>query len=64
MGDEAAARQLGEYQAAMADLRHVVEARRADPTARHLLKQLLEARARVRRSERGGSPATRVLARI
>ena len=58
MGDEAAARQLGEYGAALRDLRHAVEARRADPTDRQLLKQLQEARARVRRAERGGSPAT------
>ncbi len=58
MGDEAAARQLGEYGAALGDLRHAVEARLADPTDKHLLKQLVEARARVRRVERGGSPAT------
>ncbi len=64
MGDEAAARQLPEYRAALADLRHAVEARQADPTARHLLEQLQEARARVRRIERGGSPATRVVARV
>ncbi|HEX2503739.1 MAG TPA: hypothetical protein VHK00_07335 [Miltoncostaeaceae bacterium] len=63
MTDEAAARQLPEYRAALADLRHAVEARRADPTARHLLDQLREARARVRSIERGQTPATRVVAR-
>ncbi len=54
MGDEAAAQQLGEYRTALGDLRQAVEARRADPTDRRLLKQLLEARARVRRVQ----PAT------
>ena len=54
MHDEAAARQLPEYRAALADLRHAVEARRADPTDRQLLKHLVEARARVRRVQ----PAT------
>ncbi len=63
MSDEAAARQLPEYRAALADLRDAVEARRADPTARHLLDQLREARARVRSIERGRTPATRVVAR-
>lgn len=63
MSDEAAARQLPEYRAALADLRIAVEARRADPTARHLLEQIREARAKVRSIERGGA-ATRVVARV
>ena len=60
MGDETAAR----HRAAMVDLRHAVEARRADPNARHLLDQLREARAKVRSIERGRTPATPVLARV
>jgi hypothetical protein len=62
MSDEAAARQLPEYRAALADLRIAVEARRADPTARHLLDEIREARAKVRSIERGAT-ATRVVAR-
>ncbi len=53
MTNEATARQLPEYRAALADLRTAVEARRADPSARHLLDQIREARARVRSIERG-----------
>jgi hypothetical protein len=63
MTHEAAARQLPEYRAALADLRDAVEARRADPGARHLLEQIRDARAKVRSIERGGPPATRVVAR-
>ena len=64
MGDETAARRRGEYLTAMGDLRHAVEARRADPTARHLLDQLREARAKVRSVERDRTAATRILARV
>jgi hypothetical protein len=63
MRNEAAARRLPEYRAALADLRTAIEARRADPSARHLLEQIREARARVRSIERGEVPATRVIAR-
>ena len=63
MTHEAAARQLPEYRAALADLRDAVEARRADPGARHLLEQIRDARAKVRSIERGGPPAGRVVAR-
>jgi hypothetical protein len=51
--NEATARQRPEYRAALADLRTAVEARRADPSARHLLDRIREARARVRSIERG-----------
>ena len=63
MGDEAAARHLPEYRAALADLRHTVEAagRPDRPTPP---EAAAEARARVRRIERGGSPTTRVVARV
>lgn len=64
MGDKAAARQIGEYRAALADLRHAVEARLADPTDRDLLEQLQKARAKVRSTERGRTPATPVLAPV
>lgn len=60
MTNEAAARQLPEYRAALADLRDAVEARRADPGARHLLAQIREARARVRNIERYGATEPRV----
>jgi hypothetical protein len=63
MTHEAAARQLPEYRAALADLRDAVEARRADPGARHLMEQIRDARAKVRSIERGGPPARRVVAR-
>ena len=63
MTRQAEARQLPEYRAALADLRVAVEARRADPSARHLLEQIREARARVRSIERGPAPATRAIAR-
>ena len=64
MTNEAAARQLPEYRAALADLRSAIEARRADPSARHLLEEIREARARVRSIERGEVPAGKVVARI
>jgi hypothetical protein len=53
MTNEATARQRPEYRAALAELRTAVEARRADPSARHLLDRIREARARVRSIERG-----------
>jgi hypothetical protein len=57
MSNEAAARKGSEYRAALAELRDAVEARRADPDARHLLDQIRKARARVRSIERGGAAA-------
>lgn len=63
MSNEAAARQLPEYRAALADLRVAIEARRADPSARHTLEQIRLARARVRSIERGEVPARRAVAR-
>jgi hypothetical protein len=62
MTNEAAARQRPEYWEALADLRIAVEARRADPDARHLLEQIRQARARVRSIERSRSRATKVVA--
>jgi hypothetical protein len=55
MASEMSARQRPEYRAALADLRSAVEARQADPGARHLLVRIRQARARVRSIERGGS---------
>jgi hypothetical protein len=64
MSDEAATRQLPEYRAALADLRDAVEARRADPNARHLLEQIREARARVRSIERARAARSGVITRV
>jgi hypothetical protein len=63
MTNEAAARQRPEYRAALADLRTAVEARRADPGARHLLERIREARARVRSIERGEESSRDAIAR-
>ncbi len=63
MTSESAARQRPEYRAALADLRTAVEARRADPSARHLLDRIREARARVRSIERGDESSRDVIAR-
>lgn len=64
MTNEAAARQGADYRAALTELRNAVEARRADPSARHLLDQIRQARAQVRRIERGGAPRRRVPAGV
>jgi hypothetical protein len=61
--NEATARQRPEYRAALADLRTAVEARRADPSARHLLDRIREARARVRSIERGEESSRDAIAR-
>jgi hypothetical protein len=63
MTSEAAARQRPEYRAALADLRRAVEARQADPGARHLLVRIRQARARVRSIERAGASPGRVALR-
>jgi hypothetical protein len=63
MTSEAAARRRPEYRAALADLRTAVEARRADPGARHLLDRIREARARVRSIERGEDSSRDAIAR-
>lgn len=63
MTSEAPARQRPEYRAALADLRTAVEARRADPGARHLLDRIREARARVRSIERGEESSGDAIAR-
>lgn len=60
---EAAARQRPEYRAALADLRTAVEARQADPEARHLLETIRRARARVRNIERTGAATARAAMR-
>ena len=59
MTKEAAARQLPEYRAALADLRTAVEARRADPSARHLLDRIREAREGAEHRARRGIGARR-----
>jgi hypothetical protein len=63
MTNEATARQRPEYRAALAELRTAVEARRADPSARHLLDRIREARARVRSIERGEESSRDAIAR-
>lgn len=63
MTSGAAARRRPEYRAALADLRTAVEARRADPGARHLLDRIREARARVRSIERGEESSGDAIAR-
>jgi hypothetical protein len=63
MTSEAAARRRPEYRAALADLRTAVEARRADPDARHLLDRIREARAKVRSIERGEESSGDAIAR-
>jgi hypothetical protein len=63
MTSEAEARQRPEYRAALADLRAAVEARRADPSARHLLDQIRDARAKVRSLERGDRSGNDVASR-